>query len=508
MQNPSRPEAFIGSARVVFLMTLASRVLGMVRDSVAAASFGVSEVWDAFLMAFLIPNLFRRLFGEGALSSAFVPVFVDHLERQGKPAAGRLLSALTTWATVILTLLTAAGIAVAWAIPRFSDDPQTARICGLLTILLPFMILICLVAIFSSALNSLRRFGLPALVPTLLNVCMIGAMVLTTGTEDLRVRLLAAVVLLAGVLEVAVLWWPLRQAGLCVTPTLASDLPGLHEVRRLFLPAVLGAGLLQISEVLDQVIAQIFVGPGGVSSLVYAERIAFLPLSLVAVALGTAALPTLARAAVYEDRSAFDAALSRGLRLALFLSVPAAVGLMMLPEMIVRVLYERQAFGPHDTVRVGLVLFWYAAGLVFFTLNQIFVRAFHARKDTATPFRLMAVTALLNLALNVLLVRTPLREAGLALATSICGLLNAAMLGTSLRRRHGVRVERGVLTTAAATLLIGALTVPVLLLVKAAPMPSEPARLGACVGAGIGMTFVLGWGLCRQEMRDILGLRG
>ena len=500
--------SFIQSARLLAGMTLLSRILGMARDMLAASVFGLTAIWDAFAIAFLVPNLFRRLFGEGALASSFVPVFVEHLERDGKPAASRLLSALCTGVVLILTAVSAAGIVAALVLPHVSGDAQVARVCGLLAIMLPYMILICVVAVLSAALNSVGHFAAPAAAPVLLNVFLIGTLLFVAGDAHEKIVLFAWAVVAAGALQVALQLWPLRAHGIRLRPSLAFDQPGVREIKRLFLPATLGVGILQINELVDKIIAGIFVDEGGVSALYFSDRFVFLPLSMIGVALATAVLPTLSRATARDDREGFDAEFARGLRVAIFLSVPAATGLLLLAEPLIRVVFERGEFDAVATARTARVLFFYSTGLLFFTCNHLFVRAFYAHKDTATPFRIMGSMVALNLVLNLVLVQTPLREAGLALATAITGALNLLALGAALRRRHGVRVGRGVAASLGASLLIAAVHAPALYVLRDpafVTLPSEVVRLVLCLVAGAGITFALGCVWARREVRDILG---
>lgn len=503
-----KPRSFIGSAKLLAGMMLVSRILGMVRDMLAANFFGMTKVWDAFLIAFLVPNMFRRLFGEGALASAFVPVFVDHLEQQGKPAASRLLSALATGVVIILTALSGIGILAALAISNFTDSPQTARVCELLAIMLPYMVLICFVAVISAALNSLNHFAAPAAAPVLLNVVLISTLLAITGSKANGVVVLSIAVVGGGVLQVLLQLGPLLMRGIRLRPSLDFRQPGVREVGRLFLPATLGVGLLQINELLDKIIAAVFVDEGGVSALYFADRFTFLPLAMIGVALGTAVFPALSRAASRKDHEAFDTTLARGLRVALFLAIPAATGLLLIPDLIVRVVYERGEFEAAATRRTAFVLFFYATGLVFYTVNHLLIRAFYARKDTASPFRVMGGMVFVNLGLNLVLVRTELAEAGLALATAITGLLNLILLALMLRRTHHVRMMRGVAATAGRTLLIaGAIALLLYVLRDPArvPMDSDILRLAICVLGAILITFALGFILCRAEARAILG---
>lgn len=499
--NPTQ-KSFVGSAKLLAVMTLASRILGMIRDMLAASVFGLTALWDAFSLAFLIPNMFRRLFGEGALTSAFVPVFVDHLEKQGKPAASRLLSALATGVVLILTLACAAGLAVTIVLPKFV--PSSAPVCELASIMMPYMILICLTAVLAAALNSLNHFAAPALAQVVLNAALIATLLIVTGTAHHRIVIFSIAVVGAGVLQVLLQWAPLLRHGVGVRPSLDFAQPGVREVSRLFLPATLGVGLLQVNELVDKLIANIFVDAGGVSALYFSDRFTFFPLSMIGAALATAVFPTLARAASRDDREAFDGALSRGLRLALFLGIPAAVGLLMIPDLIVRVIYQHGEFDAVATTRTSRVLFFYSTGLVFYMCNHLFVRAFYARKDTATPFRIMGAMVAVNLGLNLVLVRTPLREAGIALATAITGMLNLALLTGVLRRKHGVRMMRGVAVTALKCLGIAGLMAALLWGARRAPT-TDLIRLCLCVGGSITLTLGLGAAVCRAEVRDIVG---
>lgn len=442
-----------------------SRVLGLARDLLQAHLFGATMLMDAFAVALLVPNLSRRLFGEGAATSAFVPAFVAEREKRGLESAGMLFRAAFTWLLLILLGLTVVG-EVATLFVRGSGRP--ALILDLLRITLPYMPLICLTALCGAALNSMRHFAAPAAAPVVLNLTWIAA--LLAGLVWLRdepsraMTLVAWAIVAGGVLQLAMQAPPLARRGLVPWPTSRLNHEGVREAGRLFAPAVLGVALFQLNEFMDSVIATTMIqGDGAVSALYYANRLHLLPHSLIGVALGTVVLPALAKAAAtgvgYRDM------LVRALRVGMFFAIPAGVGLMVLSEPLIRLVYEHGEFGADDTARTAKVLFFYASGLAFYVAAGLLTRALHAQKEMKAPFRLMILCVALNLTLNLLLVG-PMREAGLALATSIAGAVQVAGLlillawrGTGIAREFAQTLVR--CGAAAAVMAAAVIYVPV-----------------------------------------------
>lgn len=419
--------SFVRSAGLVSACTLLSRILGFVRDSVSAYFFGASPLWDAFALAFRIPNLFRRLFGEGALTSAFLPAFVERNESGRVAEAHALLNKLATALALGLGLLVAGIAAFTYAMPLiWPRDPKVALEAPLLRIMMPYLAVICTAAILGAALNGMRHYFTPAFAPVLLNLAWISALFLFPG----NIEAVAWAVVLGGLLELLVMVPALHARGVRLRPELALQDPALRDVGRSFLPIVIGLAPVQINEVVGSLIAQHWIpGAGAVSTLYYGNQLVQLPLALIGTAVATAVFPLFA-----SPKEDFGDVLRKALRLVLFLSVPATIGLMVLAEPILALLFERGAFGAADTSRVAGVVVLYAAGLWCYCANQIQVRAFYAKKETRTPARVSAAMVLLNLALTLALVG-PLRERGIAIANSVTGFTSFLVLNRLLRRR-------------------------------------------------------------------------
>jgi putative peptidoglycan lipid II flippase len=403
--------SFIRSAGLISACTLLSRILGFARDSVASYFFGTSALWDAFALAFRIPNLFRRLFGEGALTSAFLPAFVERLEGGRPEEAGALLRKLTTALALLLALGIAAAIGFTYLMPRlFPDDPKVALEAPLLRIMLPYLGFICVAAIFGAALNGMRHYFAPAFAPVLVNVVWIAALFVFPGS----VTAVAWSVVAGGVLTLLVMMPPLWRRGVSTRPELDLRDPALRGVGRTFLPIVLGLAPAQINEVVGSLIAQHWIpGTGAVSSLYFGNQLTQLPLALIGTALATAVFPHFS-----SPKEDFGDVFRRSMRLVFFLSLPATAGLIALARPIVELLFERGEFGAEATSRVAGVVMWYSAGLWCYCANQIQARAFYAKKDSTTPARVGACMVLLNLGLTIALVGR-FREIGIAVANSV-----------------------------------------------------------------------------------------
>ncbi len=425
-------------------LTLASRVLGLARDVLSAAVFGAGVVYDGFLLAFTVPNLFRRFFGEGALSSSLVPVYAglwrEESRRRGFVAAllGRLL--------LLLGAIAAAGSVGAWLAAPLVGPLKWRLALQFLAPMFPYMLLVCTVAVFGALLNVHGRFFAPAAAPVVLNLFWIAA-VATLGlwARLERVRLaetLAAVVVAAGCAQLLLVLVSARRVGVPQVVSLRAD-PAVSRVRRLMAPMLLGVSVFQLNVLADRLIVVGFVRKaGGVTALFYADRLVQFPLALVGIATATALFPALARAAKGGDSSGFRRRLRDGVRGVLLLAAPAAVGLAMLSSGVVRLLFERGRFDALATRRTSGALLFYCVGLPAFCLVHVLARAHYARERTRAPVRAAVWAMALNLALNLLLVRH-LAEAGVALATSVTSTLNFLMLWVALGKEERRAVRGG-----------------------------------------------------------------
>ncbi len=499
--------SIVRSAGLISACTLLSRILGFARDAAASYFFGASAVWDAFSLAFRIPNLFRRLFGEGALTSAFLPAFVERYDGGRAEEAHALLRKLSTALALFLGLGVAAAAGVTYLLPLlFPGDAKVALEAPLLRIMMPYLALVSVAAILGAALNGMRHYFAPAFAPVVVNVVWIATLFVFPGS----VTAVAWSVVAGGLLTILVLLPPLRARGARLRPDLDLKDPALRSVGRTFLPIVFGLAPVQLNEVVGSFIAQHCIpGEGAVSSLYYGNQLVQLPLALIGTAVATAVFPLFA-----SPKEDFHEVLRRALRLVLFLSLPATVGLIVLARPIVELLFERGAFGARDTLRVVDVVAWYAAGLWCYCANQIQTRAFYARKDTSTPVRVSAAMVLLNFGLTIGLVWS-LREKGIAIANSATGLATFLVLNVLLRRRvEGVDLKpvyaafaKNVAASAAMGLAAWALWRWLTLQVPGATLGPKLIRALVPVAAGGAVYLLLAWLLRMDEARLLLRRR-
>jgi len=427
--------------------TLLSRVAGFVRDIVLSAVLGSGAVADAFFVAFKLPNFFRRLFAEGAFSAAFVPLFSRELQDHGRAEAiafarqahAALLLVLVPFSAI---LIIAMPLVVGLLAPGLRDD-SVAMAVEFGRIAFPYLLFISLASLYGGVLNSIDRFAHVAATPILLNLTLIGAVLGLTPFLPNGGYAASIGVAVAGLLQW--LWLLLVCARHEVGITLVRPrwTPRVGRLVALATPVAIGGGVQQISGMLDVVWASL-LPVGTISALYYADRIAQLPLGVVGIAIGTALLPLLARQLRAGQTESAMANQNRAIEFGLLFSLPAAVALCLLSEPIVRVLFERGRFGPEDTVRTAGALAAFAVGLPAFVLVKAFTPGFFAREDTRTPLIIAVVSIAVNVALNlVFLYGTALAQVGIALATSLSGWLNAALLAGVLRRRdHWIADQR------------------------------------------------------------------
>lgn len=427
--------------------TLASRVLGFVRDMVVALTFGAGGMTDAFVVAFRIPNILRRLLGEGALATAVIPVFSDYLVNRSREEFVRMLRAVLAAALLALSVATAAGLVAApWILrviaPGFLGDPGQASLTVLLTrVMFPYLFLVGLAALAMGVLNAHGRFFAAALGPALLNVGMIGMVLLLARRMEPPILALAIGVLVGGVAQLSAQLPSLRRCGLLVAPSLDLGHPALARVARLLLPAVFGLAAAQVGLFVNTLLASLLPA-GSISFLYYADRVMELPLGLFGVALASASLPAMSRAAAAGDRRGVGATLSFALGLSFYVTVPATVGLVLLRTPIVRVLFERGQFTAADTIATAQALAWYAVGLVGFSGARIAAQAFYALHTPGIAVKLGMLSVAVNIVTAVSLMGS-LGHGGLALASSVGGIVNFIGLFWVARRRLGGVEVRG-----------------------------------------------------------------
>ncbi len=458
------------AASTVSLLTLASRITGLGRELIVAALFGAGATTDAFQAAFRIPNMLRRLFGEGAFSQAFVPILAATRAREGDEVTRRLIDAVATvlfWALVVTCVVgIAAAPAVVWlmasGLERFDDAVVMTRW------MFPYIGFISLVALSAGILNTWKRFAVPAASPVLLNLAVMGAAWLLVppfrswGIEP--VYALAAGVLLGGVLQLGIQIPALRRIGQLPSIRLqpaairaAWHHPGVGLVLKQMLPALIGVSVAQISLMINTQIAS-RVGVGAVSWLTYADRLMEFPTALLGVALGVVLIPQLSAAQGRGDAASYSGLLDWGLRLMLLLALPCAVALVVFTAPLVASLYQRGAFGATDVQQTVVALQGYGVGLMGLIGVKILAPGFYARQDIRTPVRIAVVVLVITQLMNLVLVPR-LGHAGLALSIGLGALVNAAWLFVGLRRAGAYRPSPGwglfALRVLGATLVLG-----------------------------------------------------
>jgi putative peptidoglycan lipid II flippase len=454
IENPplSERERVSKAAGVVGFYTLLSRILGLVRDMVVARFFGAGMTADAFFVAFRIPNLLRRLFAEGSLTIAFIPVFTEYLHQKSKKDAFELARAVLTLLAMVLALVTVLGVLFApWVVRLqafgFGGSGPKYELTVLLTrITFPYIFLVSLVAFFMGVLNSLRHFAAPAAAPIFLNVGIIAATVIISPYLSEPVVGLAIGVLIGGVLQILLQLPWLIQKGVSLRPCWNPGHPAVRKIGLLMLPAIYGSAIYQLNQFIGTLLAS-FLPQGSVSWLYYADRLMEFPLGVFAIAISTAVLPSLSAQAVAKDLTEFRETLSHSVRLTFFITIPAMAGLMALGQPVIQIFFQRGAFDSLSTAMTTKALFCYAVGLWAFSANRVLVSAFYAFQDTKTPVKIATITLFANVGFSLLLMG-PLKHAGLALATSLASSMQFFILVFCLKQMPGVLHLKPILISA------------------------------------------------------------
>jgi putative peptidoglycan lipid II flippase len=442
------------AASTVSLLTLASRVTGLVREQLMAAAFGASAITDAFNVAFRIPNLLRRLFAEGAFSQAFVPLLAASRKRDGDEATRRLLDAVASvlwWVLLATVVLGVVGAPViVWLMASGLADFDEAVF--LTRLMFPYIACMSLVALGAGVLNTWQRFAVPAATPVLLNLSWIAAAwwgapwFQSLGVQPIYA--VAAGVMVGGVLQLAVQWYALRRLGMA--PRLfwrpgqiarAWSHPGVERILRQMAPAVLGVSVAQVSLLINTQIAS-HLTVGSVSWLTYADRLMEFPTALLGVAMGVVLLPRLSAAQAGGDVAAYSAMLDWGLRMVVLLALPCAVALLVFADPLVAVLYHYGRFSPHDAAQTVMALQGYGVGLLGLIAIKVLAPGFYARQDVRTPVRIAVVVLVITQGLNAAFVPW-LGHAGLALSIGLAAMINAVWLLIGLLRAGVYRPSTG-----------------------------------------------------------------
>jgi putative peptidoglycan lipid II flippase len=446
--------------------TLTSRVLGLLRDMATAALFGLAAggILDALVIAFRIPNLFRALFGEGALTASFLPVFSAALERD-RSGAWQLFSAVMKWLAVLLCIIVVMGeIGLAVWLWLSGDSEHVALLAGLSLAMLPYLVVVCLTAINGAALQALGRFAAPAFAPAVLNIAwIVGAIViapLISSDPAKQAYVLAACVMFGGLLQWAVLWPETFREGFrferAPRAAVAADTlrRELKLVRRNMIPTTLSLAVTQLNTLSDSIVAWAFAAPregsqtiawlggarypmeqGAAAAIYFGERLYQFPLGLIGIAAATVVFPLLSKHAVRNDRAAIGRDLTLGLRMVFFVACPCAVGLVVLAEPISRLLFEHGKFTEHDVLRTARMVAVYGAGVWAYCMLPVLVRGFYSLDDRIRPLRIGLAAVALNIVLDFTLIWF-WAEAGLAAATAISAAVQATTLAAVFSRRH------------------------------------------------------------------------
>ncbi len=434
----------VRSAATVGGTTLLSRILGFLRDMLVASALGTGPMADAFFVAFRFPNMFRSIFAEGAFNSAFVPLFARHLEGEGKAAARRFAEdALSGLLLALLLLTIIAEIFMPWLMwifaPGFGDDAAKVALAVEFTrINFPYLLFISLTALQAAILNSMGRFFPGAAAPVMLNVTMIAAIWFLVPLTQNPGLALSYGVAAAGVVQFIWLLLSCRRVGMVLRLRMPRLTPDMRQLVMLGVPGIISGGIGQLNLTIGTMIATLQAG--AVSWLYYADRIYQLPLGVIGIAMGVVLLPDLARRLRADDLGGANWSQNRAIEFSMLLTVPAAMGLAVIPYDIIKVLFERGAFGAADTQATALALMIYALGLPAFVLNKVFSPGFYARQDTKTPLRFAAISITVNIVSSFALFQL-FSFAGIAMGTTIAAWVNAGQLGFTLWRRGDFRPD-------------------------------------------------------------------
>ena len=500
------------AAGVVGLATVVTRVLGFLRDMVIALIFGAGLEADAFFVAFRIPNILRRLVGEGALTVAFIPVFVEE-RQQSEERAWALANATITILALLLVLITTLGILLTPLIvkiiaPGFEDTPEKFAITVRLTrITFPYIFFISLGALAMGVLNSLQHFLSSALAPAMLNLSLIGSAFFLCPRLETPVTGLAFGVIIGGITQLLFQIPALVKRGFRYRISFDYNNPAVRKIGVLLLPALFGLAVHQISIFVNTMLASL-LPEGSVSYLYYAYRLVEFPLGIFGMAVATAVLPTMSAQSAKGENGQLLETLNFALRLVLFITIPSMVGLIVLRVPIIALLFERGKFGPEATQASAQALFYYTLGLFAIASGRILVPVFYSLKDTATPVKCGVASVGLNVLCSLLLMG-PMKHNGLALASTLSSLFYTALLAWLLRKRLGhlgwrsIAFSSGKVTLA--SLLMGGCCLPL-----ANSAYQQPGLLFAAIVLGVLVFLACVWILKLEEftfMKNMLQQR-
>ena len=528
-QEHHEREHFFNAAKVVAGITLLSRIFGLFRD-MGVTSLGANRFTDAYGLAFQIPNLFRRLFGEGAFSSAFVPVFTDTAEKSGFEKASKLLAnSMALLAVFLLAIMLV--VEISFCIAALLPGPADRKLLmTLATIMFPYMVTVCLLALGSAALNCRGHFAFPAAAPIIFNIVGIIAAwwvaPLLKGNLPGQLVIVSVSVIVAGIIQLVAVLWLLRKSGFSIRFCLTPMEPGIKQILKLLVPVLLGLGFLQISELLATIISWNLTAtvaapdinmfgwvlhrpltPGVITRVNAARALYQFPMGVLAISLGVAVFPLLTRYAARNDIVNLRDSINRALRLALMEGIVTGVGLYILAEPIVKVIYARRNFSPVDAAQAAFVLQMYVLGMWSYCSYQILARAFYSLKDTTTPLKVSCALVGINLVMLVTMVWIPwLGTGAFGLSTAITFAINSCVLVYLLRKRLGLFGGRKLLASVVRSVIASAVMAVVIyllqLLMKDAP---NFVIVAICVPAGGIVFLAVAWLLGAPEIAELRG---
>jgi len=435
-------------------LTLVSRILGLVRDTLSARYLGAGLANDAFQVAWRLPNLFRALFAEGAFASAFVPMFnrtMTEAEAEGQDGlsaavvfAGQVLSVLFPFLFGFTVLMMVFAAPIVWGMTGGFPDGGLVKVnlsIVLTRITFPYLGLISLVSLLGGILNSVNRFWVNAAAPVLLNICMIIALLFFRGTTQLETAQTQAIaVTLSGLAQLVWLIWSCKRAGVSLKLGWPRLTPQVKAMLIVIWPAAIGAGAVQFNQVVSTMLASRYLPQGSISYLYFADRLNQLPLGLIGIGVGTAILPSLSRQIRGGSPGVAQHTQNRAIELALMLAMPAAVALVISAIPITRGVFQNGAFGPADTLKCAAALSAFSLGVPAYVLIKVLTPGFYARQDTKTPVRIAMISMLVNLVGNLILI-WPLGIVGVTIATAFAAWVNVGLLYRTLQKRGHLAID-------------------------------------------------------------------
>lgn len=429
-------------------MTMISRVFGFVRDAIIARYFGAGMATDAFFVAFKLPNLLRRIFAEGAFSQAFVPILAEYKSQKGEDAARTFVAYIAGLLTLILAVVTligviAAPIVIVVTAPGFvkESSDKFELSATLLRITFPYIFLISLASLVSAILNTWNRFAVPAFVPTLLNISMIGFTLFVSPYINPPILALAISVVVGGFLQLLYQLPYLKKIGMLVLPRMNFKDSGVWRVLKQMGPAILGVSVGQISLIINTIFASFLIS-GSVSWMYYADRLMEFPAGVLGVALGTILLPSLAKSFSIGDSKQYSELLDWGLRLCFLLALPSTVALGVIARPLISTLFEYGQFTLNDTLMTERALVAYSIGLLGLILIKVLAPAFYSRQNIKTPVKIAIVTLILTQLMNLAFIG-PLKHAGLSLSIALAACFNAGLLFWQLMKKKLYQPQAG-----------------------------------------------------------------